>query len=300
MKYRDYYAVLGVPRDAGADAIKKAYRRLARKYHPDVSKEADAEQRFKEMKEAYEVLRDPEKRQAYDQFGENWQSGQEFSPPPGWDQGFSFGGSGGGNFSDFFESLFGRAGAGAARGRGAFRVRGEDVESRIRISLEDAYAGARKSLALATPDGKRRTLSVSIPKGVTAGQRIRLEGQGGAGAGGAPAGDILLQVEFAPHRLYAVDGRNVTLKLPIAPWEAALGRKVTVPTLGGPVDLTVPGGSTSGRRLRLKGRGLPGTPPGDQYVELAIAMPETLSDEAEALYRELERVQPFDPRASLT
>ncbi len=298
MKYRDYYAVLGVPRDAGADDVKKAYRRLARKYHPDVSKEADAEQRFKEMKEAYEVLRDPEKRQAYDQFGENWQSGQEFSPPPGWDAGFSFGGSGGGNFSDFFESLFGRAGA--ASGRGAFRVRGEDVESRIRISLEDAYAGAQTSLALASADGKRRTLSVRIPKGVTAGQRIRLEGQGGAGAGGAPAGDILLEVELAPHRLYSVDGRDVTLKLPVAPWEAALGRKVTVPTLGGAVDLTIPGGSTSGRRLRLKGRGLPGTPPGDQYVELAIAMPETLSEEAAALYRELERVQPFDPRAGLT
>src|SRR5690625_1906709 len=281
MKFRDYYEVLGVAREASQDEIRRAYRKAARRYHPDVSTEKDAEERFKEVGEAYEVLKDPEKRQAYDRFGKDWQQGQDFRPPPDWEQDFGFAGGGYAHqddFSDFFESLFGR---GAGRGRGGFRTRGEDQVVRISLSLEDAYRGVTRTLTLSATEIDRsgqvrprpRTLNVRIPAGVTDGQRIRLKGQGSPGLGGGPAGDLFLEVSLAPHPHFHADGRDVLLELPVTPWEAALGATVSVPTLGGVVDLRIPAGSQSGRKLRLKGRGLPGEPPGDQYTELRIVTP---------------------------
>ncbi|MDE0457227.1 MAG: DnaJ domain-containing protein [Chromatiales bacterium] len=292
MRFRDYYETLGVARGASQDDIKRAYRRLARKYHPDVSKESDAEARFKEVGEAYEVLKDPEKRAAYDRFGKDWKHGQEFRPPPGWERRFDFGGggfSGDSGFSDFFESLFGRGGFAGARG--PMRARGGDQSATIEIPLEDAYRGATRNITVGG-----RTLSVRIPKGVTEGQRIRLGGQGGAGAGGGLAGDLYLTVAHAAHPLFRAEGRDVYLKLPVAPWEAALGATVAVPTLGGKVDLKIPPGSRAGRSLRLKGRGLPGRPNGDQYVTLEVVAPPADSPEAESLYRKMAETMPFDPR----
>ncbi len=310
MEFRDYYQTLGVKRDASPDEVKRAYRKMARKYHPDVSSEPDAEDRFKEVQEAYEVLKDPEKRTAYDRFGKDWKAGQDFRPPPDWNPDVSFGGggfTGAGEFSDFFESLFGRAGrrAGAGRGHGHLRMKGEDLHARVRVSVEDAYHGATRSITLQSPDvdakgrvsHRTRTLNVKIPKGVTDGQRIRLAGQGGPGMGGAPAGDLYLEVALDPHPLFRIDGRDVVLELPVAPWEAALGRSVTVPTLGGRVDLRIPAGSQSGSRLRLKGRGLPGNPPGDQYAVLEIVVPKADTAQAKAIYERMERELPFDPRA---
>ena len=292
MQFRDYYETLGVARSASQDDVKRAYRRLAHKYHPDVSKEANAEARFKEVGEAYEVLKDPEKRAAYDRFGKDWKHGQEFRPPPGWERQFDFGGggfSGDSGFSDFFETLFGRGGFAGARG--PMRARGGDQSVRVEIPLEDAYRGATRTITV-----RGRTLSVRIPKGVTEGQRIRLGGQGGAGAGGGPAGDLYLAVAHAAHPLFTAEGRDVHLKLPIAPWEAALGATVSVPTLGGKVDLKIPRGSRAGRTLRLKGRGLPGRPSGDQYVTLEIVIPPADSPEAESLYRKMAESMRFDPR----
>jgi curved DNA-binding protein len=311
MKFRNYYEILGVARDAGPDDIKRAYRRLARKYHPDVSKEPDAEARFKEMKEAYEVLKDPEKRKAYDQFGADWKTGREFQPPPDWDRQFSSGHrdfAHAGEFSDFFDALFGAgAGGGAPFGRGfrETRRRGEDVNAEITIPVEDAFHGTTRRITLEVPDldanGRLvrgpHALDDRHPKGITAGQRIRLEKQGGAGIGGEPRGDLYLKVEFAPHPVFRTRGRDVYVTLPVAPWEAALGRTVEAPTLGGKVDLKVPAGSSSGKTLRLKGRGLPGSPPGDQYVELRITVPGATSDSARKLYEQLEREHRLDPRA---
>ena len=297
MRFKDYYETLGVARDASQDDLKRAYRRLARKYHPDVSKEANAESRFKEVGEAYEVLKDPEKRAAYNRFGKDWKHGQEFRPPPGWERQFDFGGgfSGTSGFSDFFETLFGQ---GAARGhdgaRGPVRARGGDQSTTLEIPIEDAYRGATRNITL-----RGRTLSVRIPRGVTEGQRIRLGGQGAAGAAGGPAGDLYLTVAYAAHPLFRAEGRDVHLKLPVAPWEAALGATVSVPTLGGRVDLKVPRGSRAGRTLRLKGRGLPGRPDGDQYVALEIVVPPADTPEAEALYRKMAESMHFDPRAGL-
>lgn len=306
MEFKDYYQILGVARDASNDEVKRAYRKLARKYHPDVSKEPDAEARFKEVGEAYEVLKDPEKRQAYDRFGKDWQQGQDFRPPPDWEQDFGFAGGGYAHqdeFSDFFESLFGRG----ARRRGGFRARGDDQVVRVALSLEDAYGGVTRPLTLSAEeidaDGqvrqRPRTLNVRIPAGVTAGQRIRLKGQGGAGLGGGPAGDLYLEVSFAPHPHFQADGRDILLVLPITPWEAALGATVPVPTLGGVVDLRIPAGSQTGRRLRLKGRGLPGDPPGDQYTELRLVTPDADSEAAKALYEKMAAELPMNPRASL-
>ena len=292
MRFRDYYETLGVARGASQDDVKRAYRRLARKFHPDVSKEADAEARFKEVGEAYEVLKDPEKRAAYDRFGKDWKHGQEFRPPPGWERQFNFGGggfSGDSGFSDFFETLFGRGGFAGARG--PMRARGGDQSATIEIALEDAYRGATRTITV-----RGRTLSVRIPKGVTEGQRIRLGGLGGAGAGGGLAGDLYLTVTHAAHPLFRAEGRDVHLRLPVAPWEAALGATVAVPTLGGKVDLKIPRGSRAGRSLRLKGRGLPGRPNGDQYVTLEIVAPPADSPEAESLYRKMAESMPFDPR----
>ncbi len=318
MEYRDYYQLLGVARTATAEEIKKSYRRLARKYHPDVSKEKDAEQKFKEVQEAYEVLKDPEKRAAYDQLGSEWKSGQQFRPPPDWASGFEFSGGArpgaggahgfdGEGFSDFFSSLFGGA---SPFGGGARRTprQGRDHHARIDIDLEEAFGGGTRTLELKRPDVKAdgsldvraHTVRVSIPAGVTDGQLIRLAGQGERSAGGARAGDLYLEVHIRPHRLYQLEGRDVTLTLPIAPWEAALGATVTVPTLGGPVDMQVPSGAQSGQKLRLRGRGLPGQPPGDAYVQLKIVVPPASSPQARAVYEEMRtKLGTFDPRADL-
>jgi curved DNA-binding protein len=321
MDYKDYYKVLGVARDASQEDIKRAYRKLARKYHPDVSKEANAEDKFKELQEGYEVLKDPEKRAAYDQLGSNWRQGQQFTPPPDWGNGFefSFGRGGGGagaspdddgGFSDFFSSLFGaRSPFGQQRGgpRGGFASAGQDHTAKIQIDLEDSYTGGTQTIELKAPqlsdDGRvavrPRTLKVMIPRGVIEGQRIRLAGQGSAGLGGGPAGDLYLEIGFRPHRLYQVEGRDTTLKLPIAPWEAALGATVQVPTLAGPVDLRIPPGAKTDQRLRLKGRGLPGSTPGDQYVVLKIQSPPATTPEARELYQRMQHELPFDPRSEL-
>jgi len=317
MDYKDYYAVMGVARDATQDEIKRAYRKLARKFHPDVSKAADAEVRFKELGEAYEVLKDPEKRAAYDQLGRNWQAGQDFRPPPDWDAGFEFSGGGysapgRGDFSDFFESLFGRAGGfrdGGFSRAGQVRGRGEDHHSKIDVSLEDAFNGATLSLQLRVPgydaqghlNEKLRKLQVKIPRGVTSGKRIRLAGQGGAGHNGGKAGDLFLEVWIKPHRVYQVEGKDVFLTLPITPWEAALGAKVKVPTLGGAVDLNIAAGARSGQKLRLKGRGLPvrGEAPGDQFAVLQIITPSADSEDRKALYEKMAREMPLNPRAHL-
>jgi len=308
MEFKDYYSIMGVARDATQDEIKRAYRKLARKYHPDVSKEADAEARFKELGEAYEVLKDPEKRAAYDQLGANWKAGQDFRPPPDWDAGFEFSGGyqEGSAFSDFFESLFGHAAAGHAGGPG-FRARGEDHHARILIDLEDAFQGATRTITLHAPqlDGqghvrtRERTLNVRIPRGIRQGQHIRLAGQGTPGFGGGVAGDLYLDVEFKPHHLYRVDGRDLYLDLPLAPWEAALGDRVKVPTPEGIVDLTIPAASTAGRKLRLKGRGIPGEPAGDLYVVLQIALPPADSESARQLYRTMQQELAFNPRSGL-
>lgn len=309
MEFTDYYEVLGVERSASQDEIKQAYRKLARKFHPDVSKEPNAQERFKEVGEAYEVLRDPEKRAAYDQLGANWQAGQEFRPPPGWDQGFEFhrGGFSGADtsgFSDFFDSLFGRAAAG---GRHEFGAQGNDSHARILIDLEDAYQGTTRQLSLKStelggdgrPHVRERTLNVRIPKGIRQGQRIRLAGQGSPGMGGGRAGDLYLEVEFRPHPLYQVDERDVYLDLPVAPWEAALGATVKAPTPTGAVELKIPAGSSSGRKLRLKRRGIPAGEPGDLYVVINIVVPSAETEAVRQAWQELERVCRFEPRAHL-
>jgi curved DNA-binding protein len=313
MKFQDYYQIMGLARDASQDDIKRAYRKLARKYHPDVSKEPNAEARFKELGEAYEVLKDPEKRAAYDRLGSNWRAGQEFRPPPDWGEGFEFSGRGGGSggqFSDFFESLFGGAfgpGAGFAHsgGRAQFHARGEDSHAKIAIDLEDAYHGATRGISLnhselgadGRPRLSERSLQVKIPKGVHQGSRIRLTGQGGAGRGHGQAGDLYLEIEFHPHPLYRVEGRDVYLDLPLAPWEAALGASVHAPTPEGPVALKIPPGSAAGRKLRLPGRGIPGQPPGDFYAVLQIVLPPADTEAAQAFYQRMAKELAFNPRA---
>ena len=315
MEYKDYYKILGVEKSASQEDIKRAYRRLARKYHPDVSKEKDASQRFQEINEAHEALGDPEKRKAYDQAGRNWQGGRGFQPPPGWQQRARQGGAGGfeggAEFSDFFSSLFGNMGGQPGPGFGGAhhtRMKGEDVDASIRIPIEDAYNGATRSLTLNIPErspqgfttSRRRSLNVKIPKGVTENQRIRLEGQGGPGVGGAAAGDLLMKVEFETHPHYRAQGKDIYLNLPITPWEAALGRTVKVPTLGGTVDLKIPKNTSTGQQLRLKGRGLPGKTPGNQYVVFEIVMPKECNDEVRALYAQLaEHEAAFNPRSKL-
>ena len=312
MKFKDYYQTLGVERSATQDDIKHAYRRLARKYHPDVSKEADAETRFKDIGEAYAVLKDPEKRVAYDQMGSSWKAGQDFQPPPGWDAGFEFSGREAGpgdaaEFSDFFETLFGRQGWGAQPHRASMHAQGQDHHAKVMIDLHDAYRGAKRSISLRMPmldaQGRvathERTLDVSIPKGVRAGQHLRLAGQGGPGLGEGPAGDLYLEIDFNPHSNFRADGRDVYLDLPVAPWEAALGASVSTPTPEGPVQLTIPPDSAAGRQLRLKGRGIPGTPPGDLYVVLKIALPPADSEVKREAYRAMAQAFDFNPRTHL-
>ncbi len=327
MEYKDYYQTLGVNRDATADEIKRAYRKLARRYHPDVSSEPDAEQRFKEVGEAYEVLSDPEKRRAYDQLGSGWHAGEDFRPPPGWE--FRGAEAGHGHFdedfSDFFEALFGgghgspfdslfarragRAGAGPGRAHGfagGARPRGADQSASLTVTLEEAYHGVTRTVQLegseADADGRmrrtRRSLRVRVPAGVTEGQRIRLAGQGGYGMGGE-AGDLYLEIHIAPHHYFELRGRDIHLELPVAPWEAALGARLKVPTLDGDVEMRVPAGSQSGRRLRLRGRGLPGDPPGDQYISLRIVNPPADDERTRGLFERMREECRFDPRADL-
>jgi curved DNA-binding protein len=317
MEFKDYYAIMGVARDATADQIKQAYRKLARRYHPDVSKESDAEARFKEIGEAYEVLRDPEKRAAYDQLGSGPPPGQEFRPPPDWGSGFEFRGAGhpgageqgfgySGDASEFFETLFGRAGFGGARQHRA-RDRGEDHHARVMVDLEAALEGGTRTLTLRVPevgaDGvpklRDRTLNVKIPKGIQAGQHIRLAGQGETLPGASKPGDLFLEVAFAPHKLYRPDGRDLHFDLPVAPWEAALGASVAVPTPGGPVEMRIPAGSKAGTRLRLRGRGLPANPPGDLYATLQVVLPPADSAAARSAYEAFASAVPFNPRAGL-
>ena len=312
MEFKDYYQVMGVKRDATQDEIKRAYRKLARKYHPDVSKEPDAELRFKEVGEAYEVLKDPEKRVAYDQLGANWQAGQDFRPPPEWDQGFEFHGGGftgadASQFSDFFESLFGRGFTQGDHGQTGFHAQGQDAYTKVFIDLEDAYRGGKRALALKTtelgadgrPRLKERMLNVRIPKGVRQGQQIRLAGQGDPGIGQGKSGDLYLEIAFQPHPFYHVEGKDVFVDLPLAPWEAALGATVKAPTPDGAVDLKVPAGSAADRKLRLKGRGIPGNTAGDLYVVLKIALPPADSETAKQAYQAMQRDLNFNPRAHL-
>lgn len=312
MQFKDYYQTLGVARDAKADDIKKAFRKLARKYHPDVSRERDAESRMKEVNEAYTVLSDPERRAAYDQLGSGYRPGQEFRPPPGWDapfeftsRGFSPGEEAG--FSDFFSEIFGRMSGTRGGGRGAGRPagRGEDHHARVLLEVEDAFGGVSRQVSLRVPVAEApgrlsyrdRTLDVKIPKGVRAGQVIRLAGQGEPGRGGAPAGDLLLEVEFRPHPRYRVDGRDLLLTVPVAPWEAALGAVVPVRLPGGEVRVRVPEGAQSGGQLRLRGKGIPGEPPGDAIVDLRVVLPPAGTARERQFYESMAREFAFDPRA---
>ncbi len=323
MEFRDYYEVIGVARDATQEEIRRTYRKLARKYHPDVSDESDAEERFKAVGEAYAVLKDPEKRAAYDQLGANWKDGQDFRPPPGWDEGFefsgggtgdfsgdgyaSYGGVGGKQFSDFFEALFGQGHNDGFAGRRELHIHGQDRHARISIDVRDSYTGATRSITLHAPeltdDGhmvtRDRLLNVKIPKGIRDGQKIRLAGQGGPGMGNGKAGDLFLEVEFRPDSRYRVDGDDVYLDLPVTPWEAALGATVTVPLPSGNVDLKIPAGSNQGGKLRLKGKGIPAKQPGDLYVVFDVKLPPAHSDKAKALYEKMSEEMPFNPRADL-
>jgi len=312
MKYKDYYDILGLQRGASADDIKGSYRKLARKYHPDVNKAADAEDRFKEIGEAYQVLKDPEKRAAYDRMGSNYRNGQDFQPPPNWDNDYHFGGGAGGaggpqgDFSDFFETMFGGA---TRRGGGGQRRQmntpGQDHHAKVVIDLEDSFRGVQRTINLRIPvtdafgrtTTQERTLDVTIPKGVREGQHLRLTGQGAAGTGNGPPGDLYLELSFAPHRMYRIEGRDLYLDLPLAPWEAALGATVSVPTPDGLVQMTIPENSAGGRKLRLKGRGIPGTTPGDLYVQVQIALPPATSSNARNAYLAMEKAVDFNPRA---
>jgi len=313
MQFKDYYQTLGVARDATADTIKKAFRKLARKYHPDISKEADAELRMKEVNEAYAVLSDPEKRAAYDQLGRGHRPGETFRPPPDWDAGFEFTGQAyspgeTADFSDFFAELFGHMGgahAGTRHARTGFRAQGEDHHAKVLLDLEDSFTGATRQISLRAPkvdpQGRvqleTRTLNVKIPKGVHAGQVIRLAGQGAPGMGGAPAGDLLLEVQFKPHPRFRAEGRDLHRTLPVAPWEAALGAIVAVDLPQGSVKVRIPEGAQSGRQLRVRGHGIPGQPPGDLLLDLQAVLPPAKTPRARELYETMARELAFDPRA---
>jgi len=316
MEYKDYYAILGVEKNASEDDIKRAYRRLARKYHPDVSKEKNAEEQFKNLQEAYEVLKDQEKRNAYNQLGNNWKSGQEFRPPPDWQQvaqfnrgnGQSFNAEDLGEFSDFFANLFGGGRAAGPRGharQAGFNQRGSDQHATLSIMLEEAFQGASKTFQIQIPEvdangnvrATVKTLKVTIPAGAEPGQRLRLAKQGAPGMGDAPAGDLYLEIAIAPHPFFSLQGQDVYITLPVTPWEAALGAEIKVPTLGGPVGMKLAGGAQSGQKLRLKGRGMPGKPhAGDQYAILQIHTPSAKTAEQRQLYEKMAETMPFNPR----
>lgn len=310
LDFKDYYETLGVKKDASQEEIQKAYRKLARKYHPDVNKDAAAEARFKEIGEANEVLKDPEKRKKYDQFGSAWKNAQATgAPPPGWEGfdfnqfrggggGFDFGGGGGEGFSSFFDMLFGGGapGMGGGRRRGGFPgfdQPGSDAEAPLAITLEEAVHGGQRELALSDGSGQRKNLSVRIPAGVRAGQKIRLAGRGNPGMGSGAAGDLFLKIEIQPHPRFRVDGADLLAHLPVAPWEAALGADAEVETLDGPVRVKVPAGSSSGRKIRLRGRGLPraGGEKGDLLAEIRIVVSDALTDRERELYEELAKLQ---------
>ncbi|MGD0251691.1 MAG: DnaJ C-terminal domain-containing protein [Verrucomicrobiota bacterium] len=324
VQYKDYYEILGVPRTASADELKKSFRKLARQYHPDVAKDKKrAEEKFKEINEAYEVLSDPAKRKKYDELGANWKSGADFRPPPGW-EGFSggqtfrgrgaggeefethFGGTG---FSDFFEQLFGsrmRGGAGfGPRGRFAeeeeFAERGRDIEGDIMVTLEEAMRGSVRSVNVRRPAGrsvKTETYQVRIPPGVTEGQKLRVAGRGEAGSSGGEAGDLYLRVRLAKHPDFEVVDHNLIYEAELAPWEAVLGAEISVPTLDGRVNIKIPAGTQSGQKLRVRGRGLPtrGGPRGDLMVVTQIAAPAKVSDAERKLWEQLARESRFHPR----
>ena len=348
MKFQDYYKTLGLSRTASQEEIQKAYRTLARKYHPDVNKSPEAEEKFKAINEAHEVLKDPEKRSKYDTLGPNWQAGQDFRPPPGWENftgqagwpgggrttfhfrggpggpsgpgSFDFSGFGGSGFSDFFDALFGqnfdtgmrRGPRGSGRqtrrdtqkpGRsGGSSVRGKDHEADITISLEEAYRGTSKTLTLQQEEGrgagKVKRYDVKIPPGITEGARIRLVGQGGAGKGQGDNGDIFLRVHIAPHERFTLQGRDLSVEIPISPWEAALGTKVEIPTLDGRIKLTIPPGTQGEQKFRSRGKGLPQKEgePGDLYTIVRITIPKTLTPREKALFEELQNVSSFHPR----
>jgi curved DNA-binding protein len=316
LQFKDYYQALGLQRDATADEVKKAYRKLARKHHPDLNKAPQAEARMKEINEAYAVLSDPGKRAAYDALGRDHRPGEEFRPPPGWDANFEFSGGGFGEpdaagFSDFFAELFGRMGggrpdAGFGRRGPRFESRGEDHHARILLDIEDAWRGARRQISLRVPrldEAGRvvldtRTLDVQIPKGVRAGQLIRLAAQGSPGPGGTAPGDLLLEVEFRPHPRYAASGRDLLVDLPVAPWEAALGSVVPVPLPdGSTLRVRIPAGAQSGRQLVVRGRGIPGNPPGDLELTVRVVLPPADTPRARELYEQMARELGFDPRA---
>lgn len=311
MHFKDYYHILGVSRNATAEEVKKAFRRLARKYHPDISKEPDAELRMQEINEANTVLSDPEKRAAYDQLGQGIHSGQEFHPPPGWDSGFEFSGKdfseqNMAGFSDFFSELFGHMGQGPKgfRGQGGFQSRGEDHRAKVQLDLEDSFSGSVRQLSLRVPQfdaaGRlvlsSRTLNVKIPKGVRAGQVIRLAGQGAAGIGGSGAGDLLLEVEFRPHPKFRIDGADLHLSLPVAPWEAALGAVIAVALPDSDIKVRIPEGAQSGQQLRVRGKGIPGNPPGDLFLEIQVVVPPADTPKAKQLYEAMSKEMAFDPR----
>jgi curved DNA-binding protein len=325
VKFRDYYEILGIKRDAAQNEVQRAYRKLARKYHPDVNKESNAEEKFKELSEAYEVLKDPEKRKMYDQLGPNWKAGQDFRPPPGWETGFNpgrggaqtefqWGGSGG--FSDFFEALFGGAG-GFRQARGGmgpggfgqgpvFHQQGADQETTVRIPLEEAFRGGSKPILLQSraidSQGRlqvqEKRYDVKIPAGILPGQRIRLAGQGEEGSGGGRRGDLFLKVEIEPHPVFELKGRDVFMELPVAPWEAVLGAEVRVPALSGGIDLKIPPGTQGGQKLRLRGKGMPNPKgsPGDLYVTVVVKVPTDPSKEERELFEELQKNSGYNPR----
>ena len=284
MQYKDYYEVLGVTRDADAEGVKRAYRKLARKFHPDVSKEKNAENKFKEVQEAYEVLRDPEKRAAYDQLGRDYRPGQQFRPPPDWSQRFGHSGSQRfsdlNGFSDFFASLFGGAAGGPPP---------EADAGHLEVTVEEAYTGTKRRVSL-SEGGRSRSVDVQIPPGVGEGQSLRIAGSGGSAS-------LIFRIKLRPHSLYIPQGKDVQIELPLAPWEAALGAKVAVPTLGGTVELTIPAGAQSGQKLRLRGRGFPGTPRGDQIVSIKLVTPAAQSEQAKQAYERMKSEFDFDPRA---
>ena len=311
MEFKDYYKILGVDASADKKAVKTAYRKLARKYHPDVSDHHQAEDKFKEVTEAYEVLKDPEKRSEYDDLYQYGSQGESYTPPPGWQS--SRASSGGpqqqGDFSDFFSSVFGKENGAAAHGftgGEGFGGRGQDIETSLPIFLEDTLSDESKTISYELPhysdDGRvnsvKKTLNVKIPAGVTDGERIRLKGQGGQGRGDAPSGDLYLRVQLVPHPLFDVEANNLMITVPVAPWEAALGAKITVPTLSGKVQVSIPAGSQSGQKFRLKGKGLvhkQGV--GDLFAILNVVMPNTTNDDINQHWEQMANLSDFDPRA---